>query len=77
MPSAGKLARESSPWVALAATERHLADLIEQRAGRVPGVDPIASLAMASKDAALKLEALEKGVHPKILNPRCSGRPRK
>ncbi len=54
---------------ALAATERHIADLIEQRAGRVPGVDPIASLAMASKEAALRLEALGKGVHQKFSTP--------
>ena len=54
---------------ALAATERHIADLIEQHAGPVPGVEPIASLAMASKDAAVKLEALGKVVHPKFSTP--------
>ena len=54
---------------ALAATERHIADLIEKHAGRVPGVEPIASLATASKDAAVKLEALEKVVHPKFSTP--------
>ena len=52
MPNDRKLARSSPPWVALAATERHLADLIEKRAERVPGGGPIASLATASKDAA-------------------------
>lgn len=54
---------------ALAATERHIADLIEQHAGPVPGVEPIASLAMASKDAAVKLEALGTVVHPKFSTP--------
>ena len=53
----------------LAATERHLGDLIEKHAECVSGGGPIASLATASKDAAIKLEALEKEVHPKFSTP--------
>ena len=64
---------EAGPVVAtlgaLAATERHLADLIEKHAECVSGGGPIASLATASKDAAIKLEALEKEVHPKFSTP--------
>ena len=62
--------QEAGPVVAtlgaLAATERHLADLIEKR---TECGGPIAALATASKDAAVKLEALEKVVDPKFSTP--------
>ena len=53
----------------LAATERHLGDLIEKYAECVSDRGPIASLATASKDAAIKLVALEKEVDAEFSTP--------
>ena len=73
--------QEAGPVVAtlgaLAATERHLADLIEKHAECVSGGGPIASLAIGFEGRRCKARSPGESGSPKIFYPRCSGRPRK